>query len=211
MITDLLSTVSFILSDTGHVSHPEPDLFNALNNGCRMVVVARPDAKSTMGTVTLVEGAKQTLPDEALRLIETYYNANGFPIQMVNRKELDRTQPNWVNLDPADEVYEVMYDERLPDIFHVYPPAKAGIEIELGYSLMPDVVTTRDDAFPLPEKYIPAVIEWMLYQMYALDSTNTQSKQQAHFHNSQFYTMLQAKTQGDVMVAPSTSTGGTEP
>lgn len=208
MVSDILHTVSFTLSDTDHVTYPEPDLIHALNNACRMVVVIRPDAKSTIGTVTLAEGVKQVLPDEAMRLLDTYYNENGFPIQMVNRKDLDRAHLDWMNMKPADKVYEVMYDERIPHAFYVYPPAQAGIRIELGYSLMPDVVTTSDDDFPLPEKYIPAVIEWMLYQLFAIDSTNPQAKQQAMAHSQQFYTVLQAKTRGDVMAAPDTSKSG---
>ncbi|WP_420588234.1 DUF6682 family protein [Bacterioplanoides sp.] len=205
MVRDIFNTVSFILSDTSNVTWTEPDLINALNNACRMVVICRPDACSTIGDVTLKEGAQQRIPDDGLRLIDTYYNESGIPIRMVSRRDVDRINPDWMHMNPTDDVLEVMYDGRIPDVFYVYPPAKEGRVIRLGYSLMPDVVNTADDPFPLPEKYSPAVIEWMLYQLFSLDSRNAQSQQQASAHSQQFYQILQVKTQADVMVAPASS------
>lgn len=208
MVTEILKTVSFILSDTGNISYPEPDLINALNNGCRMVVIYRPDACSTIGDVSLKAGPKQTLPADGLRLLDTYYNESGLPVHMVNRKDVDRITPNWQSMDPADEILEVMYDERVPDTFYVLPPANEGVKINIAYSLMPEVVRQKDDAFPIPEKYAPPVIEWMLYQLFSLDTQNAQAQQQAMIHSQQFYQQMQVKIQGDVMVAPDTSKAG---
>ena len=205
MVNDILKTVSFTLSDKANVTYPEPDLIAAINNGCRMVVIYRPDARSKVATIPLVKGVKQTLPDDALRLLDTYYNENGYPIQMVNRKDVDRSLPNWVNMEPADEVLELMYDERVPDTFYVYPPVEDGVRINVAYSIMPEIIASKDDKFPLPEKYVPPVIEWTLYQMFSLDTKNMQAQQQAMMHSQQFYQMLQVKMQGDLMVAPDTS------
>ena len=201
-ISELIKSLSFILNDTAEITYPRPDLISAINNGCRMVALVRPDASSETGYVSLVDGAKQQLPEKAMRLFDSCYAENGHPIEMISRKDLDRLVPDWMDTEPSSQVTEIMYDERIPHTFYTYPPAKAGAQIELSYSIMPAVVTDPEDDFPLTEKYIPAVMEWVFYLMFSRDAENSQNQQRAADHRNQFYQMLGSKTQVDFSFAP---------
>ncbi len=204
-IADLIKSLSFVLNDTAEITYPRPDLISAINNGCRMVALVRPDSSSETEYVTLKAGAKQTLPDKALRLFDSCYSENGQPIEMINRKDLDRLLPHWMETEPNNQITEVMYDERVPNTFFTYPPAVESTTIELSYSIMPEEVTDPDDVFPLVTKYVPAVMEWTFYLMFSRDAENSQNQQRAADHRTQFYQMLNAKTQTDALFAPSPS------
>lgn len=200
-VSEIIQALSFILNDHSEVTYPRPDLISAINNGCRMVALMRPDSSSKIASVTLVSGAKQSLPDEALRLFDSCY-CNKKPIEMINRKDLDRLVPNWMESEDSDQITEVMYDERIPHTFYTYPPATAGTDIELSYSIMPERVVEINDDFPLIDKYVPPVMEWVLYLMFSRDAASSQNQQRAADHRQQFYNILQVKTQMDYSYAP---------
>lgn len=203
-VSELIQGLSFILNDQSEVTYPRPDLISAINNGCRMVALMRPDSSSKIANVKLVAGAKQSLPDEALRLFDSCY-CDKRPIEMINRKDLDRLVPDWMQTEESDQITEVMYDERVPHTFYTYPPAVADTEIELSYSIMPARVNEIDDDFPLIDKYVPPVMEWVLYLMFSRDSENSQNQQRAADHRQQFYNILQVKTSSDFTYAPKPS------
>ena len=117
-ISEIIKSLSFILNDTAEITYPRPDLISAINNGCRMVALMRPDSSSETDFVTLVAGSKQKLPDKALRLFESCYTETGKPIEMINRKDLDRLVPDWMDTAPNEQITEIMYDERVPDTFY---------------------------------------------------------------------------------------------
>ena len=204
-ISEIIKSLSFVLNDTAEVTFPRPDLISAINNGCRMVALIRPDSSSETEFVTLEAGARQKLPAKALRLFDSCYSSDGRPIEMINRKDLDRLVPDWMSTEPSEQITEIMYDERIPDTFFTYPPATKGAQIELSYAIMPPIAVDPEDDFPLIDKYIPAVMEWTFYLMFSRDSETSQNQQRAADHRTQFYQMLNAKTQTDVSFAPAPS------
>ena len=200
-VAEIIKALSFILNDSAEVTYPRPDLISAINNGCRMVALMRPDSSSEVGTIKLEAGARQSLPDKALRLFDSCY-CNDRPIEMINRKDLDRLVPDWMQSEASSQITEVMYDERIPHTFYVYPPAIADTEIDLSYSIMPTRINDIEDNFPLIDKYVPPVMEWVLYLMFSRDGESSQNQQRAADHRQQFYNILQIKTSTDYTFAP---------
>ncbi len=205
-VSDLTEPLSFILNDTLKTTYPKPAMLSAVNNGCRMVALVRPDVSTEVGTVSLKEGTQQVLPDNAMRLLDTCYlmeNDKPFlPVELIMRSDLDRLVPKWQLQEPTKKVTEVMYDERSPKIFWCNPPAIAGTDLQLSYAVMPNIVTDDEDEFPLSAKYVPVVMEWVLYLMFSRDSENSMNQQRAADHRNQFYAMLQIKIQSDKEVSP---------
>ena len=205
-VSDLTEPLSFILNDTLKTTYPKPAMISAVNNGCRMVALVRPDVSTEVGTVKLKEGTRQELPDNAMRLLDTCYLVEEgkpvLPVELIMRSDLDRLVPKWQQQETTSHVTEVMYDERFPKIYWCNPPAKAGVELQLSYSIMPKIVKDEDDNFPLTEKYVPVVMEWILYLMFSRDSESRVNQQRAVDHRNQFYTMLGIKTQSDKEVSP---------
>jgi len=205
-VAELLEPLAFTLNDESHVTYPVKHLLSAINNGCRMIAILRPDASTETEPVTLKAGALQHLPDKAQRLLQGCYRMEGeqptTPLELVNRSDLDRLDPGWQNREATEDVQELMYDERFPKTYWCYPPAVEGLQLQLSFSVMPKRVASEDDDFPLSEKYIPVVIEWVLYLMWSRDAENSMNQQRASEHRNQFYAMLQIKTQADQMVSP---------
>lgn len=105
-VSDLTEPLSFILNDTLKTTYPLPVMISAINNGCRMVALVRPDVSTTVEAVVLKEGTRQTLPDNAMRLLDTCYmmenDKPASPVELVIRSDLDRLNPQWQQ-QPASE------------------------------------------------------------------------------------------------------------
>ena len=208
LISELLSMINFMLNDASNITYPEASLISAINHGCRMTALVRPDVSSVIEQVTLAEGVRQILPDGRLRLMDACYLLDDSdvpvsPIEMVLRSDLDRLDPGWIAQSASSEVTEVMVDERTPRVFWVNPPAVSGTRIQLSMATMPDTIMGKDDEFPLTDKYVPPVMEWVLYLMFSRDSQNPTNLQRSIDHRSQFYQQLQVKTQAEMAVSPS--------
>lgn len=205
-VSDLTEPLSFILNDTLKTTYPRPAMMSAINNGCRMVALVRPDVSTEVGTVELKSGTHQQLPDGAMRLLDTCYLVEDdkpvLPVELISRSDLDRLLPKWQKQDLTDKVTEVMYDERFPKTFWCNPPSNDGVKLQISYSVMPKVVNSEEDDFPLSEKYVPVVMEWVLYLMFSRDAENSMNQQRAADHRNQFYSMLAIKTQSDKEVSP---------
>lgn len=201
-VSDIANQVLFIVNDRQMVTYRQEDVLSAYNNSLKMISIVRPDASSEITAVTLVAGAKQRLPAEALRLLDSCYQLNDqsnetHALELVNKDDLDRLTPLWQLDPPSNQVTEIMYDERFPTVFWTYPPAQANIVLQLAYTKVPDTADSLDDNFPLSDKYAPAVIEWMLYLLFSRDSENSINQQRAADHRNVFFNVLQVKTQAD--------------
>lgn len=109
------------------------------------IVNLKPEAYASNVTIKLVSGTVQTVPTDALSLIDITNNlgiSGGVPgrsIVKIERSILDRVLPYW-NMVPNDtEVLHVICDKENPRIFYVYPPqgAAASQKIELIYESFP--------------------------------------------------------------------------
>ncbi len=206
-VSQVLALGDYILKDDDLVTYPQKTRLSALNNACLAVINVRPDACVEVATVTLRAGGRQALPDNALRLLEPCYLLDGeghpvMPVELVVRSEVDRLDPHWLQGELSEEVIEVMFDERLPRVFWTNPPAQAGVQLEMVFSVPPVPVSTMEEAFPLTDKYAPAVMEWVLYLLFSSDSERSTNQARAADHRNNFYQLLQVKTQSEMQVSP---------
>ena len=111
------------IQDTTSVRWPVSELVRYLNDGQREVVLYRPDAMVTNASITLVAGAKQTLPSTGSKLIDIIRNTSGVKrsVRLTDRHILDSQTPSWYNLTGVTEILHYMYDPRDPKLFYVYP------------------------------------------------------------------------------------------
>ncbi len=213
LVSEVFDPVIFILNDRKMVTYTESDLMSALNNSLRMVVSVRPDACTDIGIIELYDGSKQVLPDHALRLLDGCYLLDSgervvSALELTNRQDLDRISPMWQVDPPSEHVTEIMYDERFPRFFWTYPPAIKGTKLQIAYSMMPETVNSKEDSYPISDKYVPASIEWMLYMLFSRDAENSINQQRATDHRSVFFGVMQAKTQSDTIISPVQQSSG---
>ena len=197
MLAEVMTAAATALNDVEHVTYTEDQLLQGINRACLATVLVNPAAHSQLMPVVLVAGILQTLPKQALRLIDAYYRLDEqgqpiAPLTLVERKEFD-----FLPASLAYPVQHVAYDPAIPDQFVVDPAASAGEQLLLLCSEKPAVVTSVDDPFPLPIQYQEPVIEYVLYLMYSRDAERSPNVQRASAHRQAFFELLQVKAQVD--------------
>ena len=210
IVTEVLKPVLFILNDTGMVTHTESDLISAVNMAIRIICTVRVDASTAVQMVILVDGALQDLPEGGLRLLDSCYRLQDerpvSPLKLISRSDLDRLDPLWIT-QPVGDVRELAYDERLPGQFWCVPPAEAGVKLQLLVSTLPEIISQLTDTVPLSDKYMPAIVEYVLYLMFSRDSENARNSNRAAGHLQTFFSLLGAKSQAEMQVSPNRTEG----
>jgi hypothetical protein len=171
-----------ILNDQTAVLWGFDELVDWLNEGQRRVVSLRPDASSAVTSLTLVAGARQTMPTGSIRLLDIPNNLNGRACTYVNKSALDSYNPSWRSDTASAVVKHWTYDDKLPTRFEVYPPQPtSGFgTVEMVRSVLPTDCTldavngaSVDSVISLPDQYDAALIDYVVYRGYTKDAAYT--------------------------------------
>lgn len=205
-VADLIGEVRGFLRDADADQFDDAVIADAVYHGELALQSVKPEATSTDMDVETVEGSRQSLPDNAERLLDVRCNgtlaAPGRSIRMTARETLDVVTPDWRGAEPVESAREYLYDERLPDVFELSPPVLPG-NVVCVVSLQPakygDIasgdLTVRD-------KYVPALIEWSLYRLFSEDSEGTVNEARSRKHYTNFFNFLGVKLQNEARVSP---------
>lgn len=184
LAVDLINRVSRILNDEGGERRwSQPELLEWLNDGQREVVLHRPDASVKSVNFSCTNNARQTLPDEALGLVDVVRNADGTPIFQIVSLE-------WGVLDhgiESDQIDLFSFDERNPRDFYLHPTPDAGTVVELVYSVLPQEVVVTDfesgtTPLSISALYANAVLDYMLFRaLQKEDDAASGSRAAAHY------------------------------
>jgi hypothetical protein len=201
--------------DTTSIRWPIDEWVRYLNDGQRELMIHRPDAFNKSATVNCVDGARQALPADGVKLIDVRRNAgvdSQRAVRMCNREILDAQLPNWHAMNPAREIVHYMYDPREPKVFYVYPPARATeARLEINYSASP-----TDIAEPAPggtyadvtgdidveDIYANALLDYMLYRVYNKDADYAGNGARAAAHYAAFANALGLEIKTTLALAP---------
>jgi len=169
--TEFYSRIADLVQDPNNVRWPVAELLRWLNDGQRTIVIHVPSAYVQSSDVSLVEGSKQTLPNDGLLLLDIPKNTIGDKraIRLIKRELLDAELPEWHNEDTTSEVLHYMYDHRNPKEFYIYPPNDGDGEVQIIYSAVPPTLTGTD-AIGIDDIYIGALLDYILYRIYLKDS-----------------------------------------
>lgn len=169
---DVITRAQLVLNDNEppYVRWEQPEMFGWLNDAACEVVIRRPAARAVTGQIALVAGTMQNLPDGGLELLDVVRNVGGRSVRRTDRQLLDDSAPDWHNTKQSSTVRQFTFDERTPTVFYVYPPAKAGAQIEALYSEAPPEVVAEDDELDLDRAYIGPLVSYILYRALAKDS-----------------------------------------
>ena len=207
-VATVLSRVNTLLNDPGYIRWPKQELLDYFNDASRAIVLLRPDAYTKNVSFSCTAGTKQTLPAEALRLIEIIRNGSGSVIRNVPRRALDDSYPEWHVGNTATKVSAYVYDERDPKTFYLYPGPAAAHAIDLVYSvapvakLMADVENVTTPAVAdLDDIYINPLIDFILYRAFSKDSEYAVNSNNAASHYIAFSQQLGDKNATDANMA----------
>jgi hypothetical protein len=198
------------------------ELLKWLNDGQRFIVVVRPDVAATTYTLTLVDGTKQTLPADGLRLLDVVRNTTtNKAVRYVDRHILDTSVPDWHAVRTSFSVTNWVYDNRVPLTFYVYPPAKVGTTLDIVYSKVPtpllETNTPYDEAallaqtIALPDIYAEPLLNYVLFRAYSKETEAANNPQLATAYMALLSSQLGMKTAIDVAFSPERHDRGAVP
>lgn len=190
----ILQRVATALVDETSVRWTVTELVRYLNDGQREIVTYRPDATATTASVSLVAGARQTLPAEAFKLLDVIRNTNGAKsaVRKVDQKLLEAQLPDWQSGTGSMTVKHYMYDLRDIRVFYVYPPALTGASLEMLYSAKPTdiaeqtAVSSVTGNISVLDLFANALQSYVLYRAFAKDAEYAGNAAMASAHYAAF-------------------------
>lgn len=185
-----------------------PTLIGYVSDALAQIGLYRPDAFTTIQTVTLVPGQQQTLPDGIVTLSSILSNNSPDNPLAVMRDDLNllrsfskKTCNQALDKD-GNVVYTLsgyFYDVRNPKYFFVSPPVPQGMNvaptIEISGTISPPILTMADwfKDLPVDNKYYNAVTSWALSKAYEVDTESETSFRNMNYHRGEFYKMMGIK------------------
>ena len=182
-VNDVLARVRDIISDPNERRWTDIELFRWIDDAQRLIIQIKPELNAEFIQVFLHEGARQSLPDEVMALID-------FPnLRETSKYWLDRYSPSWQATLGTDTPTEFMRD---PDkrVFYVYPPSSGGDYVTAHAGMVPEPVSGVEQELAVEAEHIRPVAEYVCYKALSKDSENPANKALADGHLGQFYASL---------------------
>lgn len=139
-IADVASLARVELQDAAKDYWTDQELLDYVNEARDVLYMAVPRVYEITETFTLVEGARQTLPNGSKRLFNLLENMTADSkrfITPMNRELITRLRPGWRAEDSSDEILHFAYVETEPTVYEVYPPAIVGTQVKGSYAKPP--------------------------------------------------------------------------
>lgn len=202
------------LQDLTAVRWSTAELVRYLNDGQREILMYRPDALSTTVTLTLVAGARQTLPSTAAKLIDVVRNSADTStkrsIRIVNRQLLDSQVPDWHIATSSVNIVHYMYDTAEPRVYYVYPPATTLARVDAVVAQYPTAISEPSSGttysavtgdISAPDILANALTDYVIARAFMKDAEQLANASRAQAHYALFTNALgiDAKTTSDIV------------
>jgi hypothetical protein len=200
-----------VYGDTGYDRVFETTWIKYLNAGIRALILVRPDAGAVTESVTLTAGVIQTLPSDALRLLDISRNMGadgataGKIITPANRKHIDYSNLLWPAASGETAIDNFSYDKENPNTFYVTPPVHATtvVQVEMVTSQLPTAITATGDTTGTNDLFFEPLVMYMLYKAFVADDEDVEfSKGMTFLQN--FFNLLQVETAASTAAGPET-------
>jgi len=171
-VQDIITRAVDTLQDAGSVRWPAAELIRYVNDGVRALVITRPDTSVKKVSLTPVAGARQSMPDDAVSLVDIIGNTSGRQrsVSRVDMTALSMVDPEWQNATASATPSHFMFDERDPYFYYLYRPSTGTGSIDMLYSFFPADVTVAGDGIGIHRQWSAAVLNYVLSRAYDKDS-----------------------------------------
>ena len=191
-VQDIVDLIKEQTRDINSVTWTADDIMLYINEGVKNTIQRAPEANSKKADVPIVAGVDQTLPDDAVYLINIISNASGRTIWRTDVETKDAFSPNWKNDRAAKYPIEWMKRSE-PTKFMLWPPVKSNSTVLAEYSFYPADVTATTDTVNVNNEFLEPVRSWALYRTFSRDSENTPSVERAAEYKQQFEDFFREK------------------
>jgi len=176
ILDDIITTVRRIIQDeTTTYRYSDAFLLDLCNQGLKRIQLLRPDLFAFVSTVACTQGEViQSAPSDSLRIIEVYSIVGGTGLVEADREVLDQTIPTWPN-DAEAAAINWMRHVRNPNKFFIYPQAPAAQSLDIEYSQVPPTYDGTTTVTLLPDAYIPALVDVVVFLAESIDNEHVTS------------------------------------
>ncbi len=207
----IISKAGKVLSDVTGVRWDSAELLGWLNSGQREISIFKPNSNVKASVVQLVKGTRQSLPADAMQLIDVVRNMGtdglvpGRSIRQTDRETLDSALPTWHAAKPSAVVKNYIFNPLDPKNYYIYPPQPATGQgfVELVHGAIPvDVVA--NGVIAIDDIYETVLLDYMLYRAFSKDSEYAdQSKSDKYF--GAFSNAMGTKSKIEAGISPTVS------
>lgn len=230
--SEIMDRAQRLIQDATNIRWPLVELLIWLNDAQREIVFQKPSALSVSRVLDLQAGTWQTLPQDALSLLqiirnitavnsETGARTGGRAIRIVSRDVLDSQQADWHTSDSTHYsavVKHYIYNEEDTKSFYVFPGNTGTGKIEAVLSVEPTPVEIDEGDEPeaiesyavdigLPAIFSNAILDYICYRCYSKDAQYTANMQRAVAHYQQFANSVGIKANVEAMNSPNMDAG----
>lgn len=199
------------LQDPASVRWDVGMLTRFLNDGQMLIATDRPDSVMVIQAVSLVVGAKQTIPADAAQLSDVAGNTvSKVAVRKTESALLDAVEPAWQGRTGSLVIKHFVYDLRYPRDYYVYPPALAGAQLDLVYPRYPVVInepaagltyTAVTGNLTVADQWANALLDYVLSKAWSVDAEFGGNPVLADKHVAMFEAALKEQIQSATAVA----------
>lgn len=201
----LIADARGTLIDAAAVTFSDTTLVSYLNEAVEATCFAKPDAYTVQASFSLTPGILQELPEGAVALLDIISTGSGAMVTQVDKALLEAADPRWPSQDAVQTIEHYTADPRNPRRWLNYPPAAAGATVIALYGATPARVAISGSV-PLPDAYVPCLIDFVLARAYAMNSKK-QDMTKSAYHRQQWGAALGLKSQAQITNSPRIAAG----
>lgn len=214
----VITRAATLLQDTANIRWSQAELLDYLNDGQREIAVFKPNSSVIRSNFYLAPGTRQTLPVNALILIDVTRNLGtngdtpGDAIRVISREVLDAAYPNWHSpTNSSNKVKNYYYSVLDPKSFYVYPYQTGGTYIEVIFGAVPEAITSTAGGISVDDIFVPALVNYVLYRAYAKDSEFAANGAASQSYYQMFVTQVNGKASTEIAHSPNNSMAAYNP
>jgi hypothetical protein len=176
-------------------------LLGFVNQTLKKMVIIRPDLFSVITDISTTPGTVvQSLPSDAMRLVEVFAVKGGNAVREVSRDMLDQTTPGWLS-EPAGTPVNFMRHVRNPYRYFLYPAPVGGVELLAEYAQTPPDYALNATIAELRDAYLPVVVDGTVFLAESIDNEHVSSGRAKLFQDAFVQALgvsLQSRTITDI-------------
>lgn len=176
--------------------YSDADLLGYVNQTLKNMAIVRPDLFTEIVDIpTTPDVAVQSLPAEALRLVDIFQVKDGDAIVEVDRETMSRNYPGWMSETSGTPV-NFMRHVKNPDRFFLYPRPATGVVLVGEYARTPPDYGLSDEITLLTEAWFVTVLNGTVFLAESIDNEHANSGRAKLFQDlfvQQLSTNLQSR------------------
>lgn len=196
LMSQLVADARIAVQDLGVLATPrfaDAQILSLANQTLKAMAVLRPDLFALVTTMTTVQGAYQTAPADSIRFMEALLVVGANNLNEINREALDLMSNNWQTLTPTTPT-NWMRHPRNANAFFTYPPAAAGITLQIEYAQSPPFYALTQAPAIMPDAYYSTLLDGTVARLEMTDNEASNSGR-AKLMNDMFVSQLQTSLQ----------------